>query len=155
MYKKCTNLITIFLFFAQLPAAARERPNGRVYGGQILPRQVQDEAALSAPALPAGRPGAQTHLPAAGGVQHRGRPALHQEADRHANIDHDQSDCPFGTRSVSGSGVGFAPSVTCVPVKRFSLAHSFVFLCITGSEKSTIWCGEPISTTTRTCRSSV
>ena len=39
-----------------------------------------------------GGPGAQAHLPAPGGVQHCAGPALHQEADRHADLHHDQGD---------------------------------------------------------------
>lgn len=70
-----------------------------MHRGQVFPRQVQDQAALSALAVPPGWPGAQAHLSAVGGVQHRCRTTLHQETDGHANVDDDQGDCPLGARS--------------------------------------------------------
>ncbi len=39
-----------------------------------------------------GGAGAQAHVPAAGGVQHRAGPALHQEAHGHADLHDDQGD---------------------------------------------------------------
>ena len=42
-----------------------------------------------------GGPGAQAYLFAIGGVQYCPGPTLHQEIDRHANLNHDQGHCPF------------------------------------------------------------
>ena len=39
--------------------------------------------------------GAQAYLFAIGGVQYRPGPTMHQEINRHANLNHDQGHCPF------------------------------------------------------------
>ena len=74
---------------ASFPLAAGERADGGVHRGQVLPGQVQDEAEVPPPAVPAGGTGAQAHLPAAGGLQHCARTEVHQEVDRHADVHHD------------------------------------------------------------------
>ena len=57
---------------------------------EVFLGQVQDEASLPAPPLPTSGPRAQAHLPTPRGLQHCGWTEVHQEADRHANIHHDQ-----------------------------------------------------------------
>ena len=61
-------LLKLNYFFTLL---AGERANSGVHRGQVLPGQVQDEAALPAPAVSSGGPGAQAHLPSSGGLHHR------------------------------------------------------------------------------------
>ena len=66
---------------------------------QVLPGQVQNEAPISSPALSASRTGTQAHVLTLGGLQHRSGPEMHQEVDRHADVDHDQSHRSIRPRS--------------------------------------------------------
>lgn len=51
----------------QVPSAAGERPDGGAHRGAVLQGEVQPAAQVPPPALPAGGPGAEAHLPAARG----------------------------------------------------------------------------------------
>uniref|UniRef100_A0A8D8T561 Uncharacterized protein n=1 Tax=Cacopsylla melanoneura TaxID=428564 RepID=A0A8D8T561_9HEMI len=62
---------------------------------QIFPRQIQNETQVPSSTLPTSRTGAQAHVLTSRGLQHRRRTAVYQEADRHADVDHDQGDRPL------------------------------------------------------------
>ena len=85
-----------------IPTATGERADNRDDGGQVFLREIPDEAEVPPPPVPSGRPRAQEHLLAHGGMQHCGRPEVHEEADRSANFDDDKGDRQVGPRPGEG-----------------------------------------------------
>lgn len=51
----------------QVSVAAWERPDSWAHSSPVLQREVQPATEVPSPALPAGWPGTEAHLPAAGG----------------------------------------------------------------------------------------
>lgn len=65
----------------QVSPAVGERPDGGVHGGAILQAEVQPPAEVPTPAMPAGWPGAEAHVPAPGGEDLLGGGGCFKAAD--------------------------------------------------------------------------
>lgn len=61
------NIKSVYFSLAQVSAATGEWANRGENSGSVLPREIQPAAQISPLALPAGGPGAETHVSAPGG----------------------------------------------------------------------------------------
>lgn len=117
-----------------------------MYCCQIFLGQIQDEIEALTFAMSASGPRAQTHLFTVGGMQYCCWATLHQEINRYADIDYDQSHRSICTRQV---WIWNALAARGQVIDMLNCNFS------TENVRSTIWFVVPISTMMHMCKNSV